>query len=648
MRLIKLLSFAVIGILLMACQKEDISSHSTNDIEKVVKSMEELNIPPGFDWKLSESKTFNITREKKGLVWITSPDETVVFHRAMHAGQNNTYTVSLSIPTVYDQIKVNGKLLNTSQEVIDISLQEAKSAEATNYSLYFDGSDDYLNIGDITELNITQSFTVSFWMKQDNNTAYDRMFHKLGANSLTQDISVATYNNDFYVEVGNGSNSYGYWPSYASTISSGTWFHVAAVYDGTQTGNSNRLKLYINGSPVTMSYSGTIPSSTYNLAGYDTYVSYNSGSEYYGGYIDELRVWNTPRTLTEINNDIYASLSGTEPGLVAYYNFDTGTGTTTYDQTSGSYDGAITGASWSTSTGYALDSDGDGISDAYEDYPGDPLRAFDNFFPAAGFGSLAFEDLWPGKGDYDFNDIVVDYRFKTVTNASNEVVEIFGTFPVKASGAVLQNGFGFNLPDATSSVYTNMSSLSVQDYNVQESYINLAANGFESGQTRPTVIVFDNFYNVLPKTTPGIGVNTLESNPHVPYDTVEIKIAVSGLTLSDSDFSLSTWNPFIIKGMDRDIEIHLPDYTPTDLADQNNYGTYFDDSDPLSGKYYKSSAGLPWGIDLPVSFDWPEEKADITTVYHHFADWAESGGTVNTDWYNNIALYRNQSLIYTP
>jgi len=56
---------------------------------------------------------------------------------------------------------------------------------------------------------------------------------------------------------------------------------------------------------------------------------------------------------------------------------------------------------------WLTDSDGDGIQDADDDFPNDPARAFINFFPAAGYGSLAFEDLWPGKGDYDFNDLVV-------------------------------------------------------------------------------------------------------------------------------------------------------------------------------------------------------------------------------------------------
>jgi hypothetical protein len=34
-------------------------------------------------------------------------------------------------------------------------------------------------------------------------------------------------------------------------------------------------------------------------------------------------------------------------------------------------------------------------------------------------GTLAFEDLWPSTGDYDFNDLVVDYDFKIIKTIKN-------------------------------------------------------------------------------------------------------------------------------------------------------------------------------------------------------------------------------------
>jgi len=293
-----------------------------------------------------------------------------------------------------------------------------------------------------------------------------------------------------------------------------------------------------------------------------------------------------------------------------------------------------------------LDADGDGIADEDDDYPTDPDRAFDNFFPAAGYGSLGFEDLWPGKGDYDFNDIVVDYRFHTVTNANNKVVEIFADFPVKASGAYLVNGFGFNLPDANPLLTANPDQLNVTGYSINGSYINLNSYGYETGQTHPTMIVFDNVFDLLPPPGTGLGVNTVPTAPFVEFDTVNLTITTPGQEVTAADFSLYTWNPFIIADQERGHEIHLPDYPPTDLMDNGLLGQWEDDSDPVTGKYFKTYLNLPWAIDIPSSFGWPTEKTDITGAYLKFAEWAESSGTLYTDWYEDNPGYRNDANIY--
>jgi LruC domain-containing protein len=290
------------------------------------------------------------------------------------------------------------------------------------------------------------------------------------------------------------------------------------------------------------------------------------------------------------------------------------------------------------------DDDGDGVPNSLDDFPDDPNAAFLNYFPAAGFGSLAFEDLWPGTGDYDFNDIVVDYRFAIVTNADNKVYYITATFPVKASGAYLKNGFGFNLPDANSGLNTD---LTVSGSDIQEAYITLEGNGLESGQTYPTIIVFDDVFNILPHQGTALGVNTEEWALFVPFDTVVISITPVPNTYTINDFSLITWNPFIIVDHDRGVEVHLPDHLPTDLADPAVFGTFEDDSDPATERYYKTVNNLPWAINIVYEFEWPTEKANIGQAYLHFIEWAESEGVDYPDWYEDNTGYRNDTYIYS-
>lgn len=84
-------------------------------------------------------------------------------------------------------------------------------------------------------------------------------------------------------------------------------------------------------------------------------------------------------------------------------------------------------------------------------------------------------------------------------------------------------------------------------------------------------------------------------------------------------------------------EVHLPDFAPTTLANSSLFGTHNDDSDPQSGRYYKTDLNLPWGLHLsgPVSFRYPVEYAEILDAYLDFAGWAQSSGAPNANWYTD-------------
>jgi len=294
------------------------------------------------------------------------------------------------------------------------------------------------------------------------------------------------------------------------------------------------------------------------------------------------------------------------------------------------------------------DADGDGVADAEDAYPMDPYRAYNNFFPANGPGTLAFEDLWPSKGDYDLNDVVIGYRYQVVTNAANNVVEVFGTFALKASGAYLHNGFGFTFPGVSP-----LSVISTTGYDLESaSGIVLASNGTETGQTNATFILFDDFLRLMPSPG-GIGVNTMKDQSFVPYDTLQLTItfmengvAGSGGPVNINTLNIAEFNPFIISGGERGREVHLPGYPPTDKVNAGYFGTADDDTNPASGKYYKTENNLPWALNIYSDFAYPIELADITTAYLKFAAWAESNGVQFPDWYLDKPDYRNTSNIY--
>jgi LruC domain-containing protein len=289
------------------------------------------------------------------------------------------------------------------------------------------------------------------------------------------------------------------------------------------------------------------------------------------------------------------------------------------------------------------DLDNDGVSDLNDEYPNDASKAFNNYYPSAGgTGTLAFEDLFPNRGDYDFNDMVLDYNFNQITNGQNEVVELDIKLTLRAIGASFLNGFGFQFNTTPANIQAITGQL------LSEDIIQLLDNGTEANQSKAVVIAFDNAYHLLPH--PGQGSSGVNTSPNTvflePYEfTLNIKLANP---VSVLNFGTPPYNPFIFVDKVRSREIHLPTYSPTDLADKNLFGTGDDDSNPETGTYYMSSRSLPWAINLPVRFDYPSEKEDITATYLNFFEWANSKGERFKDWYINQAGYRQESKVYRP
>jgi LruC domain-containing protein len=264
-------------------------------------------------------------------------------------------------------------------------------------------------------------------------------------------------------------------------------------------------------------------------------------------------------------------------------------------------------------------------------------------------GTLAYEDLWPGKGDYDFNDMVLDYEFNIVKNNQEVVQNITATFVLKAFGASLSNGFGFTLPTINPSDVVSVSGSDV----VNNSTFSIANNGLENGQSKATIIVFDDTYRIMPTAGGGTGANTNLAYGYTEPVTVVVNIILADNAITYDELNIGSFNPFIIVGTKvngapgpRGREIHLPNYEPSDLFDTNYFGQSNDDSSPAEGRYFISTNNLPSAINIAEKFDWVTESQDITKAYNVFTDWAQSSGTINTDWYKNEIGYRNISLIY--
>ncbi len=288
------------------------------------------------------------------------------------------------------------------------------------------------------------------------------------------------------------------------------------------------------------------------------------------------------------------------------------------------------------------DSDGDGVLDALDDFPNDASKAYITYFPSStSYATLAFEDFWPTKGDYDMNDLVVNYRYTLISNASNGITELTGEYLPVAAGAAYKNGFGIQLSVAASKV------ASVTGQILQSNYVQLASNGVESGQSKAVIIPFDNHQNLLKNADNSDNVNTDPSKPKATPIKATVLVKFTS-PVAVSELGSAPFNPFLISNLRRDYEIHLPDNLPTDKANKAYLGTADDASNPGLGKYYMNKNNEPWAISFTDTFTYPVEGRSISDAYLHFLDWAKSGGTSYKDWYTNTAAgYRISGNIYT-
>lgn len=610
-------------LILFSCKKEN--------IQQVSKTMDNIVVANDFNWESTRTLNVTVVSDFSTIVKVESADEETVYHKGYFDANSAPYEFELEISSSETEILINSKIVsipeysndlqidlnanytlksnsnqaienlvsvwhfdeaagsiaNDSENTNNGNIENAIWVEGMNNSaLSFDGLNSNIAISNASNLKLTNTITLMAWVKtQENKTA--KIAQKGDWDGYG--LGIDKWNGWFgHITLQDGNKVSLKWEEGTPLLDE--WYNLVMTYDG------QTLKFYVNGQlKNSEQVEGLLKVNSRNFS----IGSDNGGQKFFNGSIDEVYLYGAALTSDDILN--------------YYQQEDT------------------------------PDTDGDGVPDDDDDYPTDVNRAFDNYYPAKRNGTLMFEDLWPGKGDYDFNDMVLDFRMNRITDAHNKLVEVKLNFLLKAIGAGMPNGFGFQM---------NNDDLIVEDLNVSginlvSNYINVNQNNLETGQGRPTIIVFDDANIIMPPPT-GFGVNVNLENPYVEPVEFNVLIEFPLNKYKKSKFKIKDFNPFIIVNKERGKEIHLANYPPTDLADLTLFGTYEDDSNVGENRYYKTSNNLPWAILVPRVIEQPLEKQEITTAYLKFYDWASSGGTEFTNWYKNKNGYRNDANIYYP
>ncbi len=191
------------------------------------------------------------------------------------------------------------------------------------YSLSFDGTDDYVDFGTNLSFTDTDAWTFTHWIKWDGQTEKSTVFYA-GKNS-TREGFIIKFSDDYKFGFRDKNKAYYFFALDSSAVCANKWTHLAWVADG----NGN-LTLYINGI-----YFGTLSNvptqMTFELIG----RGYQDNTMNFKGEIDQIKIFDT--TLNAIELDAIIR----NPS--AYWKFDSESGGITPDETDNDNDGTLTG-----------------------------------------------------------------------------------------------------------------------------------------------------------------------------------------------------------------------------------------------------------------------------------------------------------------
>lgn len=205
-------------------------------------------------------------------------------------------------------------------------------------ALDFNGTSNYVSLPVMTSINNLSQLTVECWINCNSVVTGVPFAHWVNHCGIAPGPSVG-----FMIILSGGeiflATNSGMGPITNNVnLQPNQWHHIACIFDGTQAGNLSKLQVYVNGvqkNLVINNQSVAIPANIGNLSN-TTWIGARGGCSnavvnFLDGKEDEVRVWDVALTQTQIRDNMCKKLVGNETGLIGYWRFDEGTGTTAFD-----------------------------------------------------------------------------------------------------------------------------------------------------------------------------------------------------------------------------------------------------------------------------------------------------------------------------
>ena len=177
-----------------------------------------------------------------------------------------------------------------------------------NFAMEFDGTDEYVSVGNPTELQITGDITISAWFKS-TSTSFGDIVSKgyYGNGTISYELYLRSLGGgvgfDYY---GGSTVATRVFAQYTSAQNDGQWHHLVGVKSG------SGAILYLDGTQVA---TGTGQAAIYNSSKDVRIGNASDDTNHFNGDIDEVAIWNKALALEDVQT-IY-NATNNNPGKCA-------------------------------------------------------------------------------------------------------------------------------------------------------------------------------------------------------------------------------------------------------------------------------------------------------------------------------------------
>lgn len=226
-----------------------------------------------------------------------------------------------------------GSAIDFNTGILTTSTTFNVNAMRLTSALDFDGSNDYVQSPSVSMSGI---FTYETWIKTNETTQWSGIITTNSGSGTGMWMQFVLSDNGTLRWESNSPNLY--IANMSTIINDNVWHHVAVVSDG------SNLTFYVDGN---LEYTTVFAAGSCNRV--LQFMAERQPAEFTNGLMDEARIWDVARTQSEIQASMNTCLTGSESGLVIYYKFEDGTGSSTVtDIAGGDQNGTLTNMDAST------------------------------------------------------------------------------------------------------------------------------------------------------------------------------------------------------------------------------------------------------------------------------------------------------------